>query len=132
MTNDPFKNIFTQSVLSDLFPADRSNLFFEALYGDTEEGAYDIELDYQGYAPNSRSLHFAFNLSERPDKCLACHLTHGLPEVFSRHPVIGVTALIGKINELLGNQAECGEWHLGATQNLSRKLYAVPLIIKLR
>jgi len=132
MTNDPYKEIFTPAVLQDLFPADRSDSFFEALYGDTEEGAYDIALDYQGYAPNSRSLHFVFNLSERPDKCLACHLTHGLPEVFSRHPVIGVADLINKINGLLGEQGKCGEWQLGATQNLSRKLYGVPLTIKLR
>ena len=132
MTTDPFKKIFTQATLRDLFPAERSDSFFEALYGDIEEGAYDIELDYQGYAPNSRSLHFVFNLSERPGKCLACHLTHGLPEVFSRHPVIGIADLVSKINGLLGDQAECGEWHLGATQNLSRKLYGVPLTIKLR
>lgn len=132
MTNDPYKEIFTPAVLKDLFPADRSDSFFEALYGDTEEGAYDIELDYQGYAPKSRSLHFVFNLSERPGKCLACHLTHGLPEVFSRHPVIGIVELVGRINGLLGGQAICGEWQLGATQNLSRQLYGVPLTIKLR
>jgi hypothetical protein len=132
MATDPYKEIFTTPVLQDLFPADRSDSFFEALYGDTEEGAYNIELAYQGYAPKSRSLHFAFNLQERPGKCLACHLTHGLPEVFTRHPVIGVADLVAKINGLLGERAECGEWQLGTTQNISRKLYAVPLIIKLR
>jgi hypothetical protein len=132
MTSDPYKELFTPAILQELFPADRSDSFFEALYGDTEEGAYSIELDYQGYAPNSRSLHFAFNLLERPGKCLACHLTHGLPEVFSRHPVIGVSGLVEKIDGLLGERGNCGEWRLGATQNISRKLYAVPLTIKLR
>ncbi|NTV13926.1 MAG: pancreas/duodenum homeobox protein 1 [Desulfobulbaceae bacterium] len=132
MATDPFKAIFTPAILQNLFPVDRSDSFFEALYGDAEEGAYDIKLDYQGYAPNSRSLQFVFNLSERPGKCLACHLTHGLPEVFSRHPVIGIADLVNKINGLLGGQAECGDWQLGSTQNLSRKLYGVPLIIKLR
>ncbi len=132
MTNDPYKEIFTPAILQELFPADRSNNFFEALYGDTEEGAYDIELAYQGYAPKSRSLHFIFNLQERPGKCLACHLTHGLPEVFTRHPVIGVTGLVSKINALLAGRAECGDWQIGATQNLSRQLYGIPLTIKLR
>ena len=132
MTNDPYKEIFTPTTLREFFPADRSDSFFEALYGDTEEGAYNIELAYQGYTPNSRSLHFVFNLLERPGKCLACHLTHGLPEVFARHPVIGVAGLIGKINALLGDKGECGEWQLGSTQNLSRKHYGVPLTIKLR
>lgn len=132
MATDPYKEIFTPTVLLDLFPSDRSASFFEALYGDNDEGAYNIELAYQGYAPNSRSLHFVFNLLERPGKCLACHLTHGLPEVFARHPVIGVAGLIEKINNLLGEQGKCGEWQLGATQNLSRKHYGVPLTVKLR
>ena len=132
MHSDPYKDLFTPAVLLDLFPADRSNSFFDALYGDIDEGVYDIELDYQGYAPNSHSLHFCFNLRERPGRCLACHLTHGLPEVFARHPVIGVTTLVGRINALLAGRAECGEWRLGATQSISSKLYGVPLIIKLR
>lgn len=132
MNSDPYKDIFTPAVLRELFPAERSDSFFEALYGDSEEGAYNIELDYQGYAPNSRSLHFAFNLKERPGKCLACHLTHGLPEVFARHPVIGVSGLVEKINGLLDGKAQCGDWRLGSTQNHSRKLYGVPLTIKLR
>jgi hypothetical protein len=132
MTSDPYKELFSPAVLLDLFPTARSDNFFEALYGDVDEGAYNIELEYQGYAPNSHSLHFIFNLRERPGKCLACHLTHGLPEVFSRHPVIGIAGLVEKINGLLAGRAECGEWRLGATQSISRKLYGVPLIIRLR
>lgn len=132
MPTDPYKEIFTPPVLQKLFPADRSDRFFEALYGDSEEGAYNIELAYQGYAPNSRSLHFIFNLLERPGKCLACHLTHGLPDVFGRHPVIGVADLVAGITGLLEGKVACGEWQLGATQNLSRKHYGVPLTIKLR
>ena len=132
MTSDKYQDIFTSAVLRELFPADRSSEFFEALYGDNEEGAYNIELAYQGYAPKSNSLHFIFYLRERPGKCLACHLTHGLPEVFNRHPVIGVTGLVTKINGLLAGTAECGEWRLEETQNISRQLYGVPLIIKLR
>lgn len=132
MATDPYKEIFTPAILQDLFPTDRSDSFFEALYGDTEEGAYNIEFAYQGYAPKAHSLHFAFNLQERPGKCLACHLTHGLPEVFARHPVIGIAGLVTKIDGLLAGRAECGEWQLGTTQNLSRKLYCVPLTIKLR
>ena len=132
MRTDKYQDIFPPAVLQELFPADRSRNFFEALYGDNEEGAYDIELAYQGYAPKSNSLHFIFNLHERPGKCLACHLTHGLPEVFARHPVIGITDLVSKINGLLGDQGQCGEWRLDDTQNITRQLYGVPLIIKLR
>jgi hypothetical protein len=132
MTTDKFSPLFTPAVLRGLFPADRSNLFFEALYGDIEEGVYDISLAYDGYRPDEHALHFLFRLTERPGKCLACHLTHGLPEVFARHPVIGVAPLIKAIDQLLGNQADCGEWRLGPTRNLSGKIYAVPLTITLR
>ncbi|MEN8135742.1 MAG: pancreas/duodenum homeobox protein 1 [Thermodesulfobacteriota bacterium] len=131
MTTDIFQEIFTDSVLNELFPSGRANDFFEALYGDIEEGSYDISLAYQGLSSDQKSLQFLLNLSERPGKCLACHLTHGLPEVFSRHPIINVRGIVGKIDEQLGDKASCGEWHLDSTKTISRQLYAVPLIIKL-
>ena len=131
MTNDIYQEIFTDTVLNDLFPSERANDFFEALYGDIEEGSYDISLAYQGLSSDQKSLRFLLNLSERPGKCLACHLTHGLPEVFSRHPIINVGGVVKKIDEQLGDKASCGEWHLDSTQTISRQLYAVPLIIEL-
>lgn len=131
MTTDIYQEIFTGTVLIELFPVDRANAFFEALYGDIEEGVYDISLAYEGYSAEQRTLQFLLNLSERPGKCLACHLTYGLPEVFSRHPIINLTGLVKKIDELLGAQSSCGEWHLSPTRTLSRTLYAVPLNIQL-
>lgn len=131
MTNDIYQEIFTDTVLNDLFPSERANDFFEALYGDIEEGSYDISLAYQGLSSDQKSLRFLLNLSERPGKCLACHLTHGLPEVFSRHPIINVGGVVKRIDEQLGDKASCGEWHLDSTQTISRQLYAVPLIIEL-
>ena len=131
MTTDIFQEIFTDSVLNELFPSERANDFFEALYGDIEEGSYDISLAYEGLSHDQKSLRFLLNLSERPGKCLACHLTQGLPEVFSRHPIINVGGVVKKIDEQLGDKASCGEWHLDSTQTISRQLYAVPLTIEL-
>ncbi len=131
MTTDIFQELFTDSILQELLPSERANDFFEALYGDIEEGSYDISLAYNGLGSDQKSLQFLLNLSERPGKCLACHLTHGLPEVFSRHPIINIAGMVEKIDAQLGDKASCGEWHLGSTQTISRQLYAVPLIIEL-
>ena len=37
----------TRESLDQLFPPDRSDRFFEALYGDISEGAYDIVLEFK-------------------------------------------------------------------------------------
>jgi hypothetical protein len=131
MTTDIYRELFPASFLLDLFPASRSNDFFEALYGDIEEGAYDISLVYEGFDPARNTLHFALNLSERPGKCLACHLTQGLPEVFARHPLINIAGVVAGIAAQLGARASCGAWRLDATRTIARDLYAVPLIIEL-
>ena len=131
MSKDIYQELFTDSILKDLFPGARADDFFEALYGDIEEGAYDISLAYEGVIPGQKALQFMLNLSERPGKCLACHLTHGLPEVFSRHPLINIAGVVEKIDGLLGDKASCRKWHLDATQTISRKVYAVPLTIEL-
>ena len=131
MTTEQFQEIFTAETLSDLFPTTRANDFFEALYGDVEEGVYDIELAYEGFSSSENTLQFLLNLSERPGKCLACHLTYGLPEVFSRHPIINVAGVVAEINKLLGDQANCGAWKLEPTRTISRNLYAVPLTIEI-
>lgn len=131
MKKDQLQGIFTEKVLENLFPAERANVFFEALYGDIEEGVYNISLAYEGFSSEKNTLQFLINLSERPGKCLACHLTYGLPEVFSRHPIINVAGVVKEIDALLGDQANCGNWHLEPTRTISSKLYAVPLIIEL-
>lgn len=132
MPDDKFKHLFTPALLGEMFPAERSNQFFEALYGDVEEGVYDISLEYEGYSAQDHTLHFLFKLTERPGKCLACHLTYGLPEVFARHPLIGVAELVKGIDRRLGALADCDAWRLEPTRTISRKIYGVPLTITLR
>lgn len=122
-----FDHIFSADVLLDLFPASRSNEFFEALFGDAEEGAYDIALNYRGAGDGK--LTFELQLHQRPGCCLACNLTHGLPQVFSRHPVINIGGLVEKIDGLLGDDTSCGEWALGYTEQQSSAMHIVPLTI---
>jgi len=123
------QELFTEETLKTLFPAERANEFFDALFGDAEDGSYDIRLVFQGQSENA--LTFGLELHERPGKCLACNLTYGLPEVFSRHPVINIKGLVAAIDGLLDSRATCGAWKLGTTQTVSRKLHIIPLIIQL-
>ena len=120
---------FSQDTLDEIFPPDRADLFFEALFGDATEGAYDISLAYCGASGNT--LSFEFHLKQRPGKCLACNLTYGLPQVFSRHPVIDVNGMVQKIDAILGESARTGDWRLGATRQHSASVHAIPLSIEL-
>ena len=109
---DTYTEIFTDDVLRELFPAQRADDFFEALFGDASEGAYDISLVFTGCNEQSNTLHFNLDLHERPGCCLACNLTYGLPEVFSRHPVINISGRwrILKKNWMAGPAALTGNW----------------------
>ena len=121
--------IFTDDVLQELFPPQRTADFFEALFGDASEGAYDIALSFKGAEANT--LQFSLDLHERPGRCLACNLTSGLPEVFSRHKVINIDGLVADVEKKLDNGTKCGEWQLGRTQQVSRGLHCIPLQITL-
>jgi hypothetical protein len=125
---DP-ESVFTPQALADIFPQDRANRFFEALLGDAGEGAYDIGLVFN--ARRADALEFAFELRQRPGRCLACNLTYGLPQVFSRHPVIDVKGVVDAIGRRLGNGWQCRAWRLGKTREISRQLHVVPLLIDL-
>jgi hypothetical protein len=129
MSTDPYKSIFTSTALSNIFPPDRTDQFFEALLGDAADGSYDIELAYVG--SSDKQLQFDLRLHQRPGKCLACNLTYGLPQVFSRHPVIDLKQVIRHLDQLLGDAANCLDWHLGRTREVSRQLHVVPLYIGL-
>lgn len=118
--------IFTQETLTTLFPPSRSNDFFEALFGDASEGAYDIVLAFAG-APNAQTLHFELHLKQRPGQCLACNLTYGLPEVFSRHPIINIKGLVAAIAKTLDIEPEKISWQLKATKSISKELHIIPL-----
>ncbi|MBT3259051.1 MAG: pancreas/duodenum homeobox protein 1 [Deltaproteobacteria bacterium] len=123
------KGIFTQDDLEKLFPVGRADAFFESLFGDAEEGAFDIGLVFKAHRGNE--LHFEFQLRQRPGKCLACNLTYGLPKVFKRHPVIDVSGLAGEIEKRLNGKFRCGQWELGATREVSNDLHVIPLVISL-
>ena len=123
--------LFTKDVLEDILPSQLSNDFFEALYGDADEGAYNISLSYKIYDSEQKTLSFELQLHERPEKCLACNLTYGLPDVFSRHPLINIKGMVEKIEALLGGDTKCTSWKLGRTQTPASNLHIIPLIIQL-
>jgi len=127
MGNASFETLFTPDRLEALFPPERADRFFEALFGDASEGAYDIRLDYDGFQDDR--LEFLFRLTERPGKCLSCSLTYGLPHVFSRHPVIDVAGLVDDIDQLLDGSHTCGTWEVGRTIEFDHSHHAVPLTI---
>lgn len=127
MDRSAIDSLFTPDVLSRLFPEDRSNDFFDALFGDADEGAYDIRLGYRGISGNNLTLEL--ELHERPGKCLACNLTQGLPTVFSRHPTININGLVDDVNKLLNSQGVCKEWSLGYTEQRSKDVHIIPLNI---
>ena len=129
MKSEEIINIFTQDILQQLFPEDRTDQFFDALYGDAAEGTYDISLKFKRHSPNR--LEFELHLLQRPGKCLHCSLTYGLPQVFSRHPVIDINGLVGNINQLLNGRARCIDWQFGSTLEKSDELHAIPLTILL-
>ena len=58
MNNQTLKSLFPDEVLVELFPEERSNDFFEALFGDASEGAYDIKLRYHTYDKNTQIMQF--------------------------------------------------------------------------
>ena len=127
MTMSNIADIFTQETLNTLFPTDLSNQFFDALYGDAEEGAYDIRLVFKGL--DNGNLNFEFQLDQRPGKCLACNLTYGLPDVFSRHPILNIDQLVQKINTLLNENGTCTSWKLGSTREISQHRHVIPLLV---
>ena len=127
--SDGLKDLFKREDLQQLFPGERADSFFESLFGDAEEGAFDIGLAFKDLRGNK--LHFEFQLHQRPGRCLACNLTYGLPQVFKRHPVIDVHGVVEAIEKRLNGKFRCNGWELGATKELSRELHVIPLVISL-
>ena len=125
-----FDHLFTTEKLAQIFPDNRADLFFDALYGDSSDGAYDIRLVFAKQTENI--LVFEFHLTQRPGKCLACNLTYGLPQVFSRHPVLDVKGVVEKIGQALGGQDKVVEWKLGNTKEISKSLHMIPLTVFFR
>ena len=120
------EQIFTQDFLDRLVPPEISDRFFEALYGDVSEGAYDIRLKFLN--ADEKQIVLAFDLTERPGKCLVCSLTYGLPTVFSRHPLINIKKIVEKIEE----KGLCVKaWRLGETEELSSANHTIPFYLDL-
>ena len=130
MENKGFEKLFTPDVLIQLFPEGRSDQFFDALYGDAEEGAYDISLEFSGAQGNQ--LEFMLRLTQRHGKCITCSLTYGLPKVFSRHPIINIKGLVQNIEACLDGRGRCVDWKLGSTQEISKDAHGIPLGITLK
>lgn len=116
-----------QADLDALFPAAIADAFFEALYGEAEEGAYDITLVFR--SGDNNSLKLAFELHQRPGKCLVCNLTYGLPQVFQRHPIINLATLSGQIAAAAGWNTDKVQYSLGRTEEKSTELHCIPLTI---
>lgn len=127
MNTDPLTAVLNKENLAKIFPKERANEFFDALFGDAAEGAYDIELAYR--ETRGDTLIIDLRLHERPNRCLACNLTQGLPQVFSRHPIINVKGIVKDIETLLGDTCRCASWSLGYTEQQSRSLHVIPLKI---
>jgi len=124
-----YGTVFNMNAMAQIFPADRSDLFFNALFGDSREGAFDIQLEYDG--SRKKQLSFIFKLRQRAGKCLACNLTYGLPQVFKRHPVIDIRGIIKNIEKRLGDGLHCERWELGTTRELSQELHVIPLTVNI-
>ena len=123
--------IFTKDWADSVFPSQqRTDDFFEALFGGAEDGAYDISLQF--VAQRGDSYEFAFNLTQRSGKCLVCNLTYGLPQVFSRHPIINVKGVAEAVAVALGKTPADVSWKLNPTREVSSALHVIPLLITLK
>ena len=117
-----------QSFLDNIFPASRADEFFDALFGGAEDGAYDIGLVCREV--EAQKVKLAFELRQRPGKCLACNLTYGLPQVFQRHPILNVAGVARDVAAHLGWPAESTKWKLGHTEEVNRELHVIPLVVE--
>lgn len=118
------EHVFSQEFLDELLPPEKSDQFFEALYGDASEGAYDIRLEC--ISRGAKRVVLAFNLTQRPGKCLVCSLTYGLPNVFLRHPLINIKGMIQKIEDA---GVTVKKWQMGNTEENSKTLHVIPLYL---
>lgn len=116
-----------KKVLEEIFPASKTNDFFDALYGGEEEGAYDIHLVCKSVTASIAKM--AFELRRREGKCLVCSLTYGLPAVFERHPIINMPQIAQKIAEHLGWDGPIS-WAIEPVREINNDLHIIPFEIK--
>ena len=123
-----YEEIFSPACMNEVFPPERTPEFFEALFGDPEDGAYDIRMSL--LSASERTLNFLFELHQRGDACLACNLTYGLPGVFMRHPIINIKGVTADLAKRAGWEDGTWEWKLGTTEEISKALHVIPLVLK--
>jgi len=124
--NQDITQIFSQKILDKIFPPEKTNAFFEAMLGDASEGAYDIRLIFKGVKENI--IQFAFELTQRPGKCLVCSVTYGLPQVFKKHRIINTENIVDQIKTIIGN-ANVITWDILPTLQIEQNKHLVPLHI---
>ncbi|MBU4566018.1 MAG: pancreas/duodenum homeobox protein 1 [Desulfarculus sp.] len=122
--------ICDEQTLAQLIPAGKADDFFEALYGDASEGAYDFELVCRSEQGGRVELELL--LHQRPGKCLACNLTYGLPQVLGRHPVLNLKGVVQRVCELAGADPARATWSLGHTRVISNQVHAIPITIEMQ
>ncbi len=117
----------SQEQLNQIFPLSRTSEFFDALYGDAEDGAYDIILTSRNITPERADM--AFELRRRPGQCLKCSLTYGLPEVFKKHPIININKIANDIGEALGWEKK-PDWKIYPVEEIDDNLHIIPLVLE--
>ncbi len=117
--------VITQEFLDELFPHSRNDEFFEALFGDPDDGAYDIKLALKSEDENELLLDYQLHVRE--DQCLACNLTSGLPNVLKRHPIIAAEKTAQALADKM--QWQSFSYEIGETNQLSDELHTIPLTI---
>lgn len=112
--------------IEEIFTPEKTDEFFDAIYGGAEEGVYTIVPVIKKLMPDMALL--AFELRRRPGQCLKCSLTYGLPEVFRRHPLLNVAGLAREIAHKVGWNNY--SWELGETEEHGDDLHSIPFIVK--
>ncbi len=115
----------TTEFLDELFPLERTEAFFDALFGGAEEGAYDIVL--RPRKESDKCVELAFELHQRPGKCLVCNLTYGLSGVFRRHPIINARGVAEAVAQKMGWKG-C-TWEIDTTREESSAMHWLPFRI---
>lgn len=121
------RELFTEEWAKTVFPPERTEAFFDALYAGAEEPAFDIALRF--VKEENHEYEFSFDLLAKPDRCLVCHITYGLPHVFSRHPIINIKGIVADIGAALQKSPEEMAWELKATTEESPTLFRIPLVV---
>lgn len=117
----------SRDTLNKIFPPEKTDEFFDAMYGEAEEGAYDIRLVCKNIEGKQANL--VFQLLRRPGKCLKCSITYGLPEVFMKHKVIDLAGVSNAIARELGWTGKLS-WQLGEVMDINEDLQMIPYTLR--